>query len=63
MEEGESIAEFNVCIRDIANESYSLGKPMTDEDLVRKTLRALSPRFKMKVTVIEEYQDLKTLKI
>ena len=35
---------------------------MTDEDLVRKTLRALSPRFKMKITAIEEVHDLKTLK-
>ena len=47
MHEDETIAEFNVWIRYLANESYSLGKPMTDEDLVRKTLRALSPRFKM----------------
>ena len=46
MLEDESVAKFNVRIRDLANESYSLGKPMTDEDLVRKTLKALSPRFK-----------------
>ena len=35
---------------------------MTDEDLARKTLRALSPRFKMKITAIEEVHDLKVLK-
>ena len=35
---------------------------MTDEDLVRKTLRTLSPRFKLKITTIEEVHDLKTLK-
>jgi len=62
MFEDESVADFNVRIRDLANESYSLGKPMTDEDLVRKTLRALSPRFKMKITAIEEVHDLKKLK-
>ena len=62
MNDDESIAEFNVRIRDLANESYSLGKPMTDEDLVRKTLQALSPRFKMKITAIEEVHDLKVLK-
>ena len=38
MDEDETIADFNVRIRDLANESYSLGKPMTNEDLVRKTL-------------------------
>ena len=52
MLEDESVADFNLRIRDLANESYSLFKPMTDEDLVRKTLRALSPRFKMKITAI-----------
>lgn len=62
MLEDESVADFNVRIRDLANESYSLDKPITDEDLVRKTLRALSPRFKMKITEIEEVHDLKTLK-
>ena len=62
MFEDESVADFNVRIRDLANESYSLGKHMTDEDLVRKTLRALSPRFKMKITAIEEVHDLKKLK-
>ena len=57
MLEDESVAEFNVRIRDLDNESYSLGKPMIDEDLVRKTLRALSPRFKMKITAIEEHYN------
>ena len=55
-------SEFNVRIRDLANESYSLGKAMTNEELVRKTLRALSPRFKMKCTTIEEFHDLSVLK-
>ena len=62
MFEDESVADFNVHIRDLANESYSLSKPMMDEDLVRKTLRELSQRFKMKITTIEEVHDLKTLK-
>ena len=62
MFEDESLAEFNMRIRDLANESYSLGKPMTDEELVRKTLRALSPKFKMKIIAIEEVHDSKTLK-
>ena len=61
MFEDEFVADFNVRIRDLVNKSYFLGKPMTDEDLVRKTLKALSPRFK-KITAMEEVHDLKTLK-
>ena len=49
-------------MRDLANEAYSLGRPMSNEDLVRKTLRSLSPRYKMKAIAIEEMQDLKTLR-
>ena len=57
MFEDESVAEFNVRIQDLANESYSLVKSMNDDELVRKTLRALCPRFKMKITAIEEVLD------
>ena len=62
MKEDETVAEFNVRIRDLSNESYSLGEPMSDEKLVRKTLRALNSKFRMKITAIEEVHDLKTLK-
>ena len=62
MKEDETVEEFNVRIRDLSNESYSLGEPMSDEKLVRKTLRALNSKFRMKITAIEEVHDLKNLK-
>ena len=48
MLDDESVVDFNVRIR--------------DDDLVKKSLRALSSIFKMKITTIEGVHDLKTLK-
>jgi hypothetical protein len=36
---------------------------MSDENLVRKILRSLHKRFDMKVTAIEEAQDISNMKI
>lgn len=36
---------------------------MSEEKLVRKILRSLHMRFEMKVTTIEEDQDLSTMKV
>ena len=36
---------------------------MSDEKLVKKILRALTPKFKMKITPIEEVHDLSKLKV
>ncbi|MCI38998.1 gag-pol polyprotein, partial [Trifolium medium] len=58
MEEEENILEFNARLRDIANTSFALGEKMSEEKLVRKILRSLPKRFDMKVTAIEEAQDL-----
>ncbi|KAA0025551.1 gag-pol polyprotein [Cucumis melo var. makuwa] len=58
MTEDETIAEFNVRILDIANESDALGKKMLNSKLVRKVLRSLPSKFNMKVTAIEEANDL-----
>src|SRR3954469_20652101 len=50
-------------ILDIANTSGALGEKMSDEKLVRKILRSLSKRFDMKVTAIEEAQDISSMKV
>src|ERR1044072_1368422 len=63
MGEDQTIAEFHMQIRDIANSSFALGEKMSDEKLVRKILRSLTKRFAMKVTAIEEAQDISTLKV
>ena len=47
----------------IANSFDSLGEKFFDEKLVRKKLRSLPKRFDMKVTAIEEAQDISSLKV
>ncbi|KAA0055425.1 gag-pol polyprotein [Cucumis melo var. makuwa] len=63
MGEDEIIAEFNVCVLDIANESDALGEKMFKTKLVRKVLRSLPSNFNMKVTTIEEANDLSKMKL
>src|ERR1044072_2014787 len=63
MGEDQTIAEFHMQIRDIANSSFALGEKMSDEKLVRKLLRSLPKRFAMKVTAIEEAQDIASMQV
>ena len=60
MKEDENIHEFHMSILEIANASGALREKMTNEKLVRKILRSLPKRFAMKVTAIEESQDIPT---
>ncbi|KAK2363199.1 gag-protease polyprotein [Trifolium repens] len=63
MEDDETISEFNTRVRDIANSCFTLGEKIPEEKLARKILRSLPKRFSMKVTAIEESQDLSTMKV
>src|ERR1044072_6753989 len=63
MSEEQTIVEFHMHIRDIANTSFALGEKMTNKKLVRKILRSLPKRFAMKVTAIEEAQDISTMQV
>lgn len=63
MLESESIAEFNVRLLDISNESFALGMKIFEEKLVRKVLRSLPKKYDMKVTVVKEAQDIATIKV
>ncbi|KAA0065486.1 gag-proteinase polyprotein [Cucumis melo var. makuwa] len=63
MEEDETIAEFIVRVLNIANELYTLGEKMSDSKLVRKVLRSLPSRFNIKITTIEEANDLSKMKL
>ena len=63
MHEDETTSEFYVRVRDLSNESHSLGEPMSDVKLVKKILRSLPKRFDMKVTVIEEVHDQSKTKV
>jgi hypothetical protein len=63
MKEDESIQEFYMNILDITNAFDTLGEKMSEEKLVRKILRSLPERFDMKVTAIEEVQNVSEMKI
>lgn len=63
MNEDESICEFDIRLCDIANTSFSLSEKMSEEKLTRKILRSLPKRFDIKVTSIDEAQDLSSIKV
>ncbi|KAK2444948.1 putative mitochondrial protein [Trifolium repens] len=63
MKEEESIQDFHMSLVDIANAFEALGEKVSDEKLSRKMLRSLPKRFDMKVTAIEEAQDIANMKI
>lgn len=57
MLEEEAINDFYVRVESLSNESYSLGKLMSDDKLVKKILCSLLQRFKINTTTIEEVHD------
>ena len=63
MSEEQTIVEFHMQIRDIANASFALGEKMSYEKIVRNILRSLPKGFAMKVTAIEEAQDIITMQV
>jgi len=63
MKDYESIHDFHMNILEIANTSSAFGEKMSDEKLVRKILKSLPKRFDMKVTAIEEAQDISNMKV
>ncbi|KAA0059275.1 Receptor-like protein 12 [Cucumis melo var. makuwa] len=64
MGKDHSMSKYNVKILDIANETFLLGeKKNLKSKLVRKVLRSLPPRFNMKVTAIEEANDITKMKL
>ena len=58
-----SVAKFHMNILDIANAFDSFREKMSQEKLIRKILRSLPKRFDMKVTSIEEAQDISNMKV
>ncbi|PNX59097.1 gag-protease polyprotein, partial [Trifolium pratense] len=63
MKEEETIHDFHMNILEFANSFDALGEPISDEKLVSKILRSLPKRFDMKVTAIEESQDLANIQV
>ncbi|XP_075499338.1 uncharacterized protein LOC142537728 [Primulina tabacum] len=63
MEENETIVEYDRRLREIANEAFSLGDPMSNERLVSKVLRSLPEHFNIKICAIDESKDTSTLNL
>ncbi|XP_058741876.1 uncharacterized protein LOC131614283 [Vicia villosa] len=63
MKEDESIHDFHMNVLEIENASSALGEKIPEEKLVRKMLRFLLKRFDMKVTAIEEAQDINRMRL
>jgi hypothetical protein len=63
MKEDESVHDFHMNVIDFANSFDSLGEKIPEEKLVRKILRSLPRKFNMKVTAIEEAQDISSMKV
>lgn len=63
MVEEETIVEFNVRVLDFANESFALGENIPESKMVSKVLGSLLTKFNMKVTTIEEANDITSMKL
>jgi hypothetical protein len=63
MQEDESFNEFHTKISYLRNSMMSLGRKISYAKLIKKILRSLPERFKIKVTTIEESNDLDAMKI
>ncbi|GAA0158147.1 hypothetical protein LIER_38592 [Lithospermum erythrorhizon] len=63
MEEDESIASYNNNIKDIANESSSIGVTMSNDKLMRNILSTIPEKFAYKVTALEQAQDLTVMRL
>ncbi|CAM8966303.1 unnamed protein product [Rhodiola kirilowii] len=61
MQEDESIKDFNARVCHLVNEASTLGEALPEEKVVQKILRSLPKRFVMKVTAIEEANNVKTM--
>ena len=63
MEDHENFGEVHAKLMDIVNSSFNLGEPILNSKVVRKILRSLPEIFRAKVTVIEEFKDVDSLKV
>lgn len=63
MNDDETIADFSVWVLDLTNESFALGEKISEAKMVKKVLRSLPTRFSIKVTAIEEANDITSMKL
>ena len=53
--------EFNSRILAMVNDFFALEKPISEEEICRKILRSIHPRYHPKIFAIEEYVDMSTM--
>ncbi|KAA0036824.1 uncharacterized protein E5676_scaffold110G001920 [Cucumis melo var. makuwa] len=63
LEVAYEVSDYNKRVLEITNESLLLGEKIPDFKIVRKVLRSLPRKFDIKVTAIEEANDIMTLKL
>ncbi|XP_045795337.1 uncharacterized protein LOC123889868 [Trifolium pratense] len=63
MKEEETVHDFHMNVLEFANNFDALGENISEEKLASKILRSLPKRFDMKVTAIEEAQDLASIQV
>lgn len=63
MSENEIIIDFNMRIYDISDKFFNLGELFAEEKMVQEVLRSLHSGFDLKVTTIEEAQDVHNMKL
>jgi hypothetical protein len=61
MKEDETIGKYFLRVEEMVNAMKALGETIDEPSLVQKILRSLPDRFNLKVSAIEELNDLKTL--
>jgi hypothetical protein len=61
MKEDETVGKYFLRIEEMVNAMKELGEKIEEPSLIQKILRSLPDRFNLKVSAIEELNDLKTL--
>jgi hypothetical protein len=61
MKEDEIVGKYFLRVEELVNAMKALGEKNEEPSLVQKILRSLPDRFNLKVSSIEELNDLKTL--
>lgn len=63
MNEDESKSNFNTKLHDIAKTYFALGEKISEKNLVKKILRSLTEKFDIKVIIIEQAQEFRSIKV
>ena len=58
MHKHETISEFNSRILAMVNDFFAFGKLIFEEQICRKILRFVHPRYQPKILAIEKYVDM-----